>query len=117
MSGRSVLGAIAVMLGLCGSVAFADCGCGPMETGYAPVEATYSAYYPAPVAYYAPTPGYRTYYAAPVRQPYTTYYAPAPPPTGVYYAPYGVAGRSIFGAPRVYMPWQPVRNVLRAVTP
>ncbi len=43
-----------------------------------------------------------------------TYYVPAVQPTVAYY---GVAGRSIYGTPRVYLPGQPVRNVLRAIAP
>jgi hypothetical protein len=96
------------------------------QTAYAPAEsvayyapATPQVTYYAPatpqVTYYAPAaPSYTTYYAAPAVQPYTTYYAPAVQPTVVYY---GAPGRSIYGTPRVYMPGQPVRNVLRAVTP
>ncbi len=124
------------------STVFAQCGCGAVQTTYAPVAASYSAYYPstvtyyapaqqvtyapvAPVTYYAPVtpqvtyyapaaPSYTTYYAAPAVQPYATYYAPAVQPTAVYY---GVPGRSIYGTPRVYMPGQPVRNVWRAIVP
>ena len=66
------------------------------------------------VTYYSPvTSGWPscsagvTYYA-PVAQPYVSYYTPA-------YSPY-VAGWSIYGAPRVYVPGQPVRNVFRALT-
>jgi hypothetical protein len=45
--------------------------------------------------------------------PYTSYYAPY----AAYYAPaYAVAGTSIYGTPQFYVPGEPVRNVLRAVT-
>lgn len=140
-----------VMAGcLAASPALAQCGCGTPQATYAPVESSYSAYYPSTVTYYAPatevayapatsvsyyapatpevtyyapaTPTYSTYYApaatytsyyaAPAVPSYSTYYAPAT----VYYSPY-VVGRSVFGAPRVYVPGQPVRNTLKAITP
>ena len=86
----------------------------PTATYYAPVP--YAAYYaPACATCYAPVVPRVTYYV----RPYATYYAPAPCATC--YSPvvgyYGVAGRSVFGAPRFYVPGQPVRNVFRAVTP
>jgi hypothetical protein len=46
-----------------------------------------------------------TYYS-PVVQPYVSYYA---------YSPY-VVGSSIYGAPRVYVQGEPIRNALRALT-
>ena len=45
-----------------------------------------------------------------VLRAYSTYYASA-------YAPYGVVGSSIYGTAKVYVPGEPVRNALRAVTP
>jgi hypothetical protein len=138
---RRLVIAIAVGVSLSGSTLLAQCGCGAVETGYAPMAPSYSAYYPstvtyyspapqvtyapaAPVTYYspvtpqvtyyAPAPTYTTFYASPTVQPYATYYAPAVQPTVVYY---GYAGRSVFGAPRVYVPGQPVRNVFKAITP
>jgi hypothetical protein len=99
----------------------------PQVSYYAPaVQATYYApapqvtyYAPAPqVAYYAPTPQV-TYYA-----PQAAYYAPVAQPCVNCYDPvvaarvvYGVPGRSMFGAPRLYVPGQPVRNTFRAITP
>jgi hypothetical protein len=139
---RLVFAATVMAVSLIASTIFAQCGCGSLQTAYAPVAPSYATYYPSTVAYYAPTPQvtyapaapvtyyspvtpqvtyyappaptYTTYYASPAVQPYATYYGPAMQPTVVYY---GVPGRSIFGAPTVYMPGQPVRNVLRAVTP
>ena len=73
--------------------------------GYGPVVAT---------SYYAPTPYYAAspvpyYAAAPVVTPY---YVASPLAVGpVYY------GRPVIVHPKVYYPGQPVRNVLRAVTP
>jgi hypothetical protein len=117
----------------------------PVTTGYStyytPATPTYTTYYAAP------TSGYTTYYAAPTTSSYTTYYAPttsyaASTPYTTYYAPtttystyyepytsyyypgystyyygYGVPGTSVYGAPRYYVPGEPVRNTFRAVTP
>ena len=99
-------------------------------THYSPVT-PHITYYAAPavptphVTYYAPPRPHVTYYAPP--RPHVAYYAPpiAPRPYVTYYAPpvrpyvayYGTPGWSVFGAPRVYVPGQPVLNALRAVTP
>lgn len=72
-------------------------------------------YYPAaaPVAtYYAPSVPVATYapattYVTPA--PVTTYYAPVVTPR--YYAP------RVIVRPKVYVRGQPIRNVLRAITP
>jgi len=73
--------------------------------GYGPVVAT-SYYAPAPYSAIAPAP---YYVAAPVVTPY---YVASPVAVGpVYY------GRPAIVRPKVYYPGQPVRNVLRAVTP
>jgi hypothetical protein len=85
--------------------------------GVGPVVAT-SYYAPAPYYAAAPAPYYAAapvpyYAAAPVVPPY---YAAAP----VAVAPLAVApvyGRPVIVHPKVYIPGQPVRNVLRAVTP
>jgi len=105
----------------------------PQVTYAAPV--AYSASYTAPVAYAAPAPqvsyyappvAYAAYYAPPVA--YSAYYA-APVPYAAYYAPavaygpvavpyrVGYPGRSMYGAPRIYVPGEPVRNTLKAITP
>jgi hypothetical protein len=72
----------------------------------------YTSYYAPTTTYYAaPT---TTYYSAPVTSyyaPYTTY-----SPVTTYYAP-GVVGSTIYGTPQVYVPGQPVRNLLRSVIP
>jgi hypothetical protein len=127
---KRVVGLAAVVVAILSvSTAFAQCGCGAVETVYTPV---YSA--PAPqVTYYAPAASYVSYYApaapatccyapatsyvsyyAPVAQPYATYYAPVVRPYAAYY---GVVGSSMYGTPKVYVPGKPVRNILRAVTP
>jgi hypothetical protein len=106
-------------------------------TYYSPTYNSPTVAYEAPAAYtsyYAPAPtGYTTYYAPPavssVAVPYVSYYAPATP-YAAYYSPgvaaapvpystyyYGVPGTSIYGTPQVYVPGQPVRNTLRALTP
>ena len=90
-----------------------------MPVGPAPVAAYYA---PAPVvsygpvvstSYYAPAPYYA---AAPL-----PYYAASPVVTPYYVArPVAVAplyGRPVIVRPKVYVVGQPVRNVLRAVTP
>ncbi len=67
-------------------------------SAYSPVVSTYaaSAAYvaPAPVVAYRPVVSYPTYYAAPY-----------------------VAARPVIVSPKVYVPGQPVRNTLRAITP
>lgn len=74
--------ALAMVVGLSGTAAVADCGCGMAQPAYVAAMPAYAAYYaPAPyasyyapaVAYYAPAP-YASY--APVA-PYATYYAPS----------------------------------------
>ena len=118
-----------IALVLSASAAFADCGCGSAPV-YAPVVSSYSSYYAPSVVEYAPAP-YVSYYALPVAPvPTVSYYAPAAPYVTYYspyaaYAPavvsyrvyYGVPGWSIYGTPRVYVPGEPVRNAVRAVTP
>jgi len=130
-----------VTLILSGSAAFAQCSCGS-SPGSAPSYSTYYApagadYTPAPyVSYYTPQAApvsYVSYYAPAVTYaptPYVSYYAPASPyvasyspavigsPVVVPYRTYyGVPGRSIYGTPQVYVPGEPVRNVLRSITP
>jgi hypothetical protein len=82
-----------------------------MPAGPVPV-ATY--YAPAPVvsygpvvstSYYAPAP---YYVASPVVRPY---YVASPVVVAPYYA------QPVIVRPKIYVPGQPVRNVLRAVTP
>ena len=126
-----------VALVLSGSVAFADCGCSSPPV-YAPVAASYSSYYAPTVVDYAPA-SYVSYYAPPaayVPAPTVSYYAPARSYVTYYspyvayspavaYAPavvpyrvsYGALGWSIYGAPRVYVPGEPVRNTVKALTP
>ncbi len=73
------------------------------------------------VTYYPPTAPVTTYYAPAV--PVTTYYAPAPiytaPPVPVttYYAPAVTYTPRYIVRPKVYVRGQPIRNVLRAITP
>ena len=116
---RSIALAVIVLI-LGGSTAFAQCACSSAPV-YEPVASSYASYYASPVAY-APAP-YVSYYAPPV--PYTAYYSPyvayspyaAYAPVMPYRAYYGVPGWSMYGTPRFYVPGEPVRNVVRAVTP
>jgi hypothetical protein len=79
------------------------------------------------VTYYAPAVTYVAPVAVP---PVTTYYAPTMVPATTYYAPAVAApvvaapvmtpvipARQVIVRPKVYVRGQPVRNVLRAVTP
>ncbi len=84
----------------------------PVVTYYAPAPmvssgpvATTSYYAPAPYYAAAPVP---YYVASPVAAPY---YAAAP----LAFAP--AYGRPVVVYPKIYVPGQPVRNVLRAITP
>jgi hypothetical protein len=92
--------------------------------GYMPAAPAVSYYAPAPVAtYYSPVIA-TAYYA-----PQTVYYsAPAPyyvaapvfAPAPAVVAPVAVApvyARPVIVRTKIYVPGQPVRNVLRAVTP
>ena len=114
-------------LSLCALPVFGQC-CGGLETAYMPAVPAYATYYAPTAAYYAPV-SYASYYAP---TPYVAYYAPPVAYTAYYAAPYaayygptvaaypayyGAPGWSVFGAPRVYVAGQPVRNVVRAVTP
>lgn len=95
----------------------------PITTNYAPAVVA-----PAPVTtYYAPVAPVTTYYApAPVvtyRAPVATYHAPivtyrAPVvySAPVYSAPVVVAPYAVV-RPKVYIPGQPIRNFVRAITP
>jgi hypothetical protein len=80
----------------------------PMTTYYAPATSYYSSYYAPYTSYYAPATSYYSSYYAPA---YSTY-----APVTTYYSP-GVVGSTIYGTPQVYVPGQPVRNVLRSVFP
>jgi len=92
--------------------AYLPVGPTPVVTYYAPAPMVNNG----PVvttSYYAPTPYYAAapvpyYVASPVVAPY---YAASP----VAFAP--IYGRPVIVYPRIYVPGQPVRNVLRAVTP
>jgi hypothetical protein len=101
-----------------------------MPVGPTPVVTYYSPYSPAPVASYGPvvsTSYYApetVYYAAPT--PYyaapTPYYVASPVATPYYVAsPYVAApayyGPSVIVRPKVYVRGEPVRNLIRAVTP
>ena len=118
MSARVLAMTMVAVLSLSVSPVFGQC-CGSVATTYVPAEPAYATYYAPTAAYYATAP-YVAYYAPPVT--YTTYY---PSPYVTYYGPTVVAyptyyarpGWSVFGATRVYVAGQPVRNVLRAITP
>ena len=131
-----------IALILSGSTVFAQCGCSSPPV-YEPVAPSYSTYYAPPVADYTPVSYVSNYQPAAVPTTYVSYYAPpaavapapyvayyaTPTPYVTYYSPpvapvvapypvyYGVPGLSIYGTPQIYVPGQPVRNVLRAITP
>ena len=125
----------------CGCAATSVAAAPTNTTSYAPT--AYATYYTPTVAYSAPVTytsyyvpaatSYTTYYAPAVSSvtavPYVSYYAPATSYV-TYYSPsvavapvtystyyYGRPGTSIYGTPRVYVPAEPVRNTLRALTP
>ena len=75
----------------------------------APVYTTYYALSSTYTASYAPSRAYTTYYAP--GAVYSTYYAPSAAPYVAYYQP------GVVVAPKVYVRGQPVRNLLRAITP
>ena len=120
---RSFVGALMVVL-LFGSMALGQVGY-PVAVGPAPVVSYYAPgpvfappvgpvvrvparyYVAAPVVYNAPI------VAAPVYAP-PVYARPIYGPS-VYAAPF--YGRPVVVSPKVYIPGQPVRNVIRAVTP
>ena len=107
---KRFLAAIALVL-MAGSTAFAH---HPYVALLPVAPAPYAAYYgPAPVVpYYAPVA------AAPyIPAPAMAYYRPGPvvAPAPVVVAP--AYGRAVVIRPKVYVAGQPVRNLLRAVTP
>ena len=98
------------VLSLSVSPVFGQC-CGSVTTAYVPAAPAYATYYAPTAAYFAPVP-FVDYYAPPVA--YTTYYGPT---VVAYPTHYARLGWSVFGTPKVYVAGQPVRNVLRAITP
>ena len=96
----------------------------PVVTSYRPVVT-----YPGVVRYRAPIVTYRqpvVRYRAPVvtyRQPVVRYrtpvvtYRPLVPAYSPAYAPVYLPAGSLVVRPKVYVPGQPVRNALRAITP
>ncbi len=118
MRARVLAATMVAVLSLSVSPVFGQC-CGGVATTYVSAVPAYATYYAPTVTYYAPAP-YVDYYVPPLA--YTTYY---PSSYVTYYGPTVVAypayyarpGWSVFGAPRVYVAGQPVRNVLRAITP
>ncbi|MGO9108610.1 MAG: hypothetical protein ACLP9L_05190 [Thermoguttaceae bacterium] len=104
------------MVLMVGSNALAQGYVAYMPVGPAPVAAYYA---PAPLvsygpvvstSYYAPIP---YYVASPVVTPY---YVASPVAVGAV-AVGPIYGRPVIVRPKIYVPGQPVRNVLRAVTP
>ena len=118
---NSTMALTLAMVLMVGSNALAQGYVAYMPVGPAPVAAYYA---PAPVlsygpvvttAYYAPAP---YYVASPVVTPYYVASPVAVAPVAV--GPVAVApvyGRPVIVRPKVYVVGQPVRNVLRAVTP
>lgn len=116
---KNFVAALVVVL-LVGSTAFGHgwyVGYGaPVAVGPAPVV----AYYPGPVVAPVVRVPARYYAASPVVVPAPVYATPVTYEAPVYAAP--VYGGAVYAAPVVvhpkfYVPGQPVRNVLRAVTP
>jgi hypothetical protein len=92
----------------------------PVTSYYAP--STYSTSTALPVtSYYAPTTTYSSYYAPATT--YSSYYAPTATPVTTYYAPTTAVAPVYYTTPAAvtrattYYAGQPVRNVLRALTP
>jgi hypothetical protein len=126
MCKRFLIAAVAIVLTLIASTLFAQCGCG--VPAYTAPAVSYSAYYAPAVTYTAAYEPVAAYYPAPYvanYTPVTTYYTPyttystpyaAYSPAYVVGRPYAAYGASVFGAPRVYVQGEPVRNVVRALT-
>lgn len=122
MYSRLVVLSAAIGLILIASTVLAQCGCGSTQMTYSPVEPGCTANgTPTPMC--RPSASYITCntpatshvaYYAPVAQTYPARYVPTTRP---YMTNYGMAGWSIYGTPKVYVPGEPVRNVLRAITP
>jgi hypothetical protein len=121
---RSIFAAIAVVL-LLGSTAYGDWYVGPRVVYY-PAAPVYAYPAPAPLyAYPAPVYAYRVPIVAPA--PYVAYspvvpapaFAPAPviAPPLVAPAPVVVRTPRVVVRTKVYYPWQPARNVVKAVLP
>lgn len=104
----------------------------PVTSYYAPAApATVTSYYAPTVVAPSAVP-VTSYYAPSVAVPVTTYYAPAvatPVPTVAYYAPTvtavptttyyapAVVARPAVVRSKVYYPYEPVRNFLKAIAP
>ncbi len=119
---RFVAIAAAAVMSATTSIALAQCNCGGPVTSYVPDVPSCTTHCAPAVVHYASAP--RTTYLAPAA-PHVTYYVPVAQPYTVSFAPaaqprvayYGVAGWSLYGTPKVYVPGEPVRNVWRAITP
>jgi hypothetical protein len=122
LEGVRTMKTLALAFGLA-ILAFASSARAQAYIGYMPAAPAVAYYAPAPVVGYGPVVA-TSYYA-----PQVAYYA-APAPyvvaspvvTTAYYAPAPVAVAPVYGPavvvrPKVYIYGQPVRNVLRAVTP
>jgi hypothetical protein len=97
-------------LSMIASPVLAQCVCNAAPTSCVSVGPRYPNYY-IPTVASCPPVSYVSHYPP---APRVAYYAPMAQPT---VACYGKPGRSIFGTPKVYVPGEPVRNILRAITP
>lgn len=97
------------------AAAFVPCLLASVAEGQAVV-----TYYQPTTTYYAPAPA-ATYYAPAVAAPVATFSAPAAvTPVTTYYTTTAVpvvSSRAVIVRPKVYVRGQPIRNVLRAITP
>ncbi len=112
---------------LCGSTAFAQCGCNVAETAYAPVATGYTTYYAPPVTYYPAatnvtcyTPEIRVTYYTPVS--HVSYYTPAVRYATYYSSPVIYDGPVVqaypvyYGAPRADVLREPPKILFRQAT-
>ncbi len=97
--------AVVLVVLLAGSTVMGD------WTYVAPAPTVVHAYYPPGPVYACPAPMVASPAHVVYRVPYMVYRAPVVVPTTVWYPP------PVVVYPKVFIPGQPVRNVLRAVLP
>jgi hypothetical protein len=102
--------AMAIGLSLTTSPVLAQCSCDAAPAPCVSVGPRCPTYYTPPVTNYPPVSCISHYAPA----PQVAYYTPVAQPAVAYY---GKPGRSIYGTPKVYVPGEPIRNILRAITP
>jgi len=118
----AILAAALVLCFTATAVAQVDCSCAPPAAPQAYYQPTVTYYQPAPLVY-SPYVVARPVYPYAAARPVYPYAAARPVYT---YRPIIAApsvpsayilGRGVIGQPTVYIPGQPVRNVLRYVSP